>query len=176
MPQNILEMLGGLPPRVKQVYDSAVMLADSELKLQVIDSSVVLLAIIKLGDSNSSAKWLHSTGLTDETIVRFIQEDFTTREERKWIRDSRGRKRPVTTVLTFTQPAISTINYLGGLSRELHPVNGVYVAHVLEAIARGDSRTVQRIFASVGLSMADVRKKLEAPSITDPEGVHSRSH
>lgn len=176
MPQNILEIIEGLPPRVKHVYDSAVALADSELKLQVVDSSVVLLAIIKLGDSNSSAKWLHSTGLTDEAIIRFIKEDFTACEEPKWIRDSRGRKRLVTTVLTFTQPTISTINYLGRLCRDLHPMNGLYIAHVLTAITCSDSRTVRRIFASVGLGMADVRKQLNIPSITDLETVYSQSH
>ena len=149
---------------------------DSELKLQVVDSSVVLLAIIKLGDSNSSAKWLHSTGLTDEAIIRFIKEDFTACEEPKWIRDSRGRKRLVTTVLTFTQPTISTINYLGRLCQDLHPMNGLYIAHVLTAITCSDSRTVRRIFASVGLGMADVRKQLNIPSITDLETVYSQSH
>lgn len=176
MPQNILETIEGLPLRVKQVHESAFALAVDELKLQVVDSSVFLLAIIKLGDVNSSAKWLHSTGLTEEVIIRFIKKDFTARVEEKQVRDSWGKKHSIPAIPVCTQATIKMFNHLGRPHWDTRTAGAVYVATVLEAITRSDSRTVQRIFASVGLGMADVRKQLEIPSITDLGVLYSRSH
>jgi len=174
MPQTILQVMEELPQRVKSVYDSAFRMADEEIKLRVIDSSVILLAIIKLGDTNSSARWLHSTGLTDATVLSFIMEDFMVRKEQKRVRDRWGDKRPIPVIITATESTIKTLSYLGTVRQDCRATGEVYIAHVLEAIAYSDSSTVQRIFGSVGLEMADVRNALNIPSIQDLETLFSR--
>lgn len=174
MTQNNLEIIEGFPANVKRVYDTAFTLANRELKLHVVDSSVVLLAIIKLGDGNSSARWLHSTGLTSTATQRFIMEDFTSHEEDNQVKNCQNNHRPIPVSAICTQPIIKTLRYLRGLSEKSRTNGGPHVAHILEAITYSGSPTVERIFCSVGLGMIDVRSKLNVPSITDLKKLHAR--
>ena len=176
MPQNILEVIERLPQRAKTLLDSAIKLADEDLKLQVVDSSVILLAIIKLGNGNASAKWLYSTGLTEAAIYRIIQKDFARREESKPTRGSGVGKRPNVNVLVCTPAVIQMASRLDRFAQEGRTTDAVYISHVLEAVAYSDSTTVRRIFALVGLDMHDVRSKLNRPTILDLEKLYAQSH
>lgn len=173
MPQNILETIDRLPPRAKLLLESAIQLADNELKLQVVDTSVVLLIIIRLGDGNASAKWLRSTGLTEDTILRFINQEFTQREKGKPRQTARGAQCQTQNIPVFTTAITRMINRLvDGFARNGRATDAVYVCNV--AIAYSDSRTVQLIFNSVGLDMADVRSTLGTPPTLDLGRLHLR--
>jgi len=174
MPQNILEIVAGLPPRVQTIIDDATKLAREELNVEVLDSSMVLLVIIRLGDTYSSAKWLHSIGLDEARILHAIQSTFGARDELKQVKDAWNVRRPVPAIITFALPTIQMINRLHERAHDPHANGQVYVANVLEAIAHTDSRAVKQIFGSVGLDMADVRQKLNIPTIQDLEKLYAR--
>ena len=174
MSDNILVTIDRLPAQAKHLLDEAIRLANDELHLQIVDTSVVLLAIIRLGDANPTAKWLHSVGLTEQTITRQINIDYTTGHQRGYIRDAWNGKRPIQTVLTFTSAVNRMINRLDRVPFDDQMLDAMHTAKVLDAVAHSDSRTVEHIFASVGLAMSDVRKKLETPSILDLEKIFTR--
>lgn len=167
MTQNILEIIDVLPPRVKELHDSAYALAGEELRVPFIDSSVFLLAIIKLGNSNASAKWLFRTGITEKTVVQLISEDFAGRRVQASREQEKGRDaQPISPILGYTPSTVKMVLHLHARHRR-SPRTAAYVSNVLEAVAHSDSGTVQRVFRSVGLDMTDVRSALNTPSITD---------
>jgi hypothetical protein len=163
--QNTLEIIDRLPPRASGIIKNAIELGKKDLHLQIVDSSLVLFAIIKLEDENASAKWLRKVKLTDTAILRFVNQDYSVRNV---------VARSFSPAIVFTQSLVKMVNHLDRLGRDSRVANEVYIANVLEAITYSDSPTVQRIFASVNLNMIEVRSVSNPPSIIDREKLYAR--
>jgi hypothetical protein len=154
-----------LPQRAKDFLRSAIELARNDLNLETVDSSAVLLAIIKLRDENASAKWLRSVKLTDAAIISFVNQDYSLRHVVPL---------SVSSPPVFTQSLLQVVSHLDRLSWDSRAADGVYIADILEAVTYSDSPTVRRIFASVNLSMSEVRSLLNPPSIVDRKKLYAR--
>jgi len=151
---DMQEIIEELPQRIQELSNSASQLAyhHKDLRLLYVDSSIFLLTILRLGDSNGSAQWLHSAGLTEHGILRIIKEDYASRDERK----SR------VAIGGYTAAAKRMFMILTRVERS--KTSSAYIAKVLEAVTLSDSLTVEKIFASVGLSIGDVKHILNITS------------
>lgn len=160
---TILASFERLPQATKALCDNAITLARDDMRLLDLDSSMFLLAIINMGGSNESAKWLHGIGLRNGDIIRTIQKNFKRRVDEQ-LKDSWGDGHPVPAIVVFTNSANAMINRL---AREApQPTKTAEIALVLRAVVLSESKTVEQIFASVGLRMREVRMKLNIPSIS----------
>jgi hypothetical protein len=176
MESNIPPFVNHLPECLKELHNSAVELASNtnELNLQYIDSSVYLLALLQQDDMSSSTLWLHSTGLTGEVVIEKIIEDFDQRSPVELVYNEWDEQRPEQVNVNFTQKATKMFSYLEEHRRTRHVKAGVYFDDILKAIVLSDSRTVEKIFGSVGLSMSDVRFKLHIVTVEDLERTFNR--
>jgi hypothetical protein len=147
---DIQEIIEELPQCIQELSNSASQLAHhhKELRLRYVDSSIFLLSILRLGDSNGSAQWLHSAGLTEHQVLRIIKEDYA----------SGARSSSRTAIGGYTVAAKQMFMILTGV--EQFKSRSTYIAKVLEAVVLSESLTVERIFASVSLSISDVKRTL----------------
>ena len=159
---DILEVVERLPEPIKVLNDSAFEVAYTELRLKNVDSSAMLLAILRLGNSNGSAQWLFSTGITEKLVIDHIKRDFTRRKKSKGDKDAWGKRHQVMQPTVYTASAKKMLEIL---SRVRHgKTASIYVAITLEAVVLSDSHTVKDIFKSIGLSPSDVKHKLSIGS------------
>ena len=148
---DMREIIEGLPQRIQELSNSASQLAfhHKDLKFRYVDSSIFLLTILRLGDSNGSAQWLHSIGLTEHLVLRIIKEDFTRTSNRAVAGGYTAAAKRMFMILTQV---------------ERSKTSSAYIAKVLEAVTLSESLTVEKIFASVGLSIGDVKHILNITS------------
>ncbi len=151
-----LELVRQLSRPVAALHEKALKLVEDErgLNKQFLDSSVYLLVIIQLRDANEATRWLQSIGLTYGKIEQFIMYEFDSRERPKKKRDAWGKLQPPPSGLTqYTAAAQGALNRMTTIGNTPE-----YAAEVLKAVISSDeSRTVNKIFRSVGLNMPDVR-------------------
>ena len=156
---GIFVILERLSKPLRDLHDTAFKLAHEELRVRTIDSSVYLLAILRVGDSDPMVKWLHSTGITDKKVAEFIKANFESRRRDKKEKDPWGGTRSTENPPSYTAAARTMFEKLQWI-RVGRPVHSAFVAKLLEAVVVSDSQTVVRIFADVGIDVADVRRQM----------------
>jgi hypothetical protein len=164
MSENIVETLNRFPKRIKELAEEAIFLSVAILQLEDIDSSAYMLAITRLGESNASAKWLRSIGITEEAIVSAMIAHSNERghDELMAIASAQSGTDTFVGELRFTTATEKMFEILTtSFCRPAHgSVASLFVKDVLAAVVLSGSDMVEQLFLSVGYTMSMVHTEL----------------